>query len=73
MPKIFDQVFTALDTATHENKFPHEYDREPSDIVNEIHDWSGISDFDPENTSHVQEGVAAVEEWRAKNQYKENF
>jgi hypothetical protein len=64
---IFDQVFEALDAATHENDYPHEYDRSPADIVLEIHDWSGIEEFDPENQEDIDQGIAAVEEWRNKN------
>lgn len=49
MNTIASQVYGALDAATHENEYPHEYDRPAKDIVLEIHDWSGIEGFDPEN------------------------
>ena len=64
---IPEQVISALDAATHENQYPHEYWRSPSDIVLEIHDWSGIENFDPNNVADMDAAIEAVAEWRTQN------
>jgi len=64
---IYQQIYEALDAATLENGYPHEYECKAADIVLEIHEWSGIEGFDPENPSHVQAGCAAVATWRSDN------
>jgi hypothetical protein len=64
---IRDQVRRALDAATHENGYPHEYDRSERDLVLEIHEFSGIDGFDPENATDVAEGEVAVRAWRTVN------
>ncbi|AUQ54542.1 hypothetical protein [Phaeobacter inhibens] len=64
---IESQVKSALDAATHENKYPHEYLRPAEEIVLEIHDWSGIAGFDQDNIVDVSAAMVAVEEWRKEN------
>ncbi|MBV6635042.1 MAG: hypothetical protein KI788_03935 [Mameliella sp.] len=64
---VREQVLAALDAATHENQYPHEYDRDPEDIVREIHDWSGIAGFDFGDPAQIAIGIEAVKEWRQKN------
>lgn len=61
------QVRAALDAATHENGYPHEYDRSPEDIVREIHDWSGIEGFDHNNPADIEKGIGGVIKWRTDN------
>lgn len=64
---IPDQVYAALDAATLENEYPHEYERDPKEIVLEIHDWSGIEGFDHDFPGHIEAGVIAVNRWRENN------
>jgi hypothetical protein len=64
---ITAQVLEALDNATHGNGYPHEYERPASEIVAEIHDWSGLEGFDLEDPAHLEVAQAAVHTWRAKN------
>lgn len=64
---IYDQVYDALNNATHENGYPHEYGRHAIDIVLEIDDWSGIEGFDSYNSEHLTEAQNAVDDWRTKN------
>lgn len=64
---IGGQVKAALDSATHENGYPHEYGRGAEDVLREIHDWSGIQGFDQENPQHIADGVYAVSRWRLDN------
>lgn len=65
--RIRRQVLGALNAATHENGYPHEYARSPLDIVLEIHDFSGIEGFDQDDALDQAVGVAAVRQWRALN------
>lgn len=64
---IPDEVYSALDTATHENGYPHEYGRSPKDIVVEIHDYSGLSRFDIDFPGHLEAAERAVLKWRRDN------
>lgn len=65
--EIYNQVYEALDNATHENGYEHEWNLSPFDTVLQIHDWSGIEDFDPNNAEHLTEGENAVFDWRRDN------
>lgn len=64
---IREQVRVALDAAHHENEYPHEYGWTTEAIVREIHDFSGIVDFDPENEKDMAEACGAVWLWRMEN------
>lgn len=64
---IYTQVYEALDNATHENGYEHEYLLSHLDTVFQIHDWSGIEGFDPNDTDHVNSGHDAVTDWRRAN------
>lgn len=64
---IAQQVYAALDAAHKENLYPHDYARDPGDVVAEIHDWHGIDDFDPEFSRDMAAGRVAVREWRKYN------
>jgi hypothetical protein len=67
-PKIQTQirnfVTEALNNATHENGYPHEYQRTPEQIAAEIHDWSGIEGYDHEDPRHIEIAALAVKAWR---------
>lgn len=67
LKRIYDQVYEALDNATHENGYEHEYALSHLDTVLQIHDWSGIEGFDPNETDHVNSGHDAVLDWRKAN------
>lgn len=64
---IHSQVYNALSNATHENGYPHEWHLSPLDTVLQIHDWSGIEGFDPQDPDHINEGHDAVLDWRRDN------
>ena len=64
---IYDQVYDALDNATHENGYDHEWELTPVDTALQIHDWSGIEGFDPNNSEQLGEAQDAVFDWRRKN------
>lgn len=66
-PSIHEQILTALDAATLENGYPHDYDRSPQEQVEEINDWSGLIGYDPKNALHRAVAVTAVENWRRAN------
>jgi len=63
---IYGQAYEALDNAT-ANDYPHEYDRPETEYVLEIHDWSGILEFDLESVQNLGEGIRAVKQWREDN------
>lgn len=60
-------VYEALNHATHENQYPHEYDRPAREIVLEVNDWSSLPDFDHEDEAHISACVLEVERWRRDN------
>jgi hypothetical protein len=64
---IPQQIYCALDAAHKENKYPHDYARDPDDVVAEIHDWTGILNFDPEFMHDAATARVAVREWRKAN------
>lgn len=64
---VYTQVYEALDNATHENGYDHEYQLSHLDTVFQIHDWSGIEGFEPSDTDHVNAGHDAVLDWRKAN------
>lgn len=63
---IASQIKEALNNSV-ANEYQHEYDRPPIDIALEIHDWSGIEGFDPDDARHKSVAKCAVQEWRLEN------
>ena len=64
---VYDQVYGALDNATHSNGYEHEWYLSPFDTVLQINDWSGIEGFDETDTEIVNAGEDAVTYWRKEN------
>ena len=64
---VYDQVYEALDNATHSNRYEHEWCLSNFDTVLQINDWSGIEGFDVNDTEIVNAGHAAVTDWRKEN------
>ena len=64
---VYDQVYAALDNATHSNRYEHEWCLSHFDTVLQINDWSGIEGFDETDTELVNAGHDAVTYWRQVN------
>ncbi len=64
---VYDQVYEALDNATHGNGYEHEWHLSHLDTVLQINDWSGIEGFDEADTDLVNAGHDAVIDWRKAN------
>jgi hypothetical protein len=67
MSHITTHVMEMLDAATHENGYPHDYDRNPMDYVAEMDEQSGIDGYDSRNVAHRELAVMGVTKWREKN------
>lgn len=65
---IVDRVIEALDNEV-ANEHLHQVAKSPSDYVDEIHDFSGIEGYSPDNPEHRAAAIRGVYLWRAKNGY----
>jgi hypothetical protein len=63
------KVWEALDNAE-ANGYPHDYERTALETAEGIHDWSGLTAYDPENLNDQTIVALAVEEWRNKQKEK---
>ena len=64
---VYDQVYEALDNATHSNGYEHEWHLPQLDTVLQINDWSSIEGFNENDAEIVNAGHDAVTDWRKVN------
>lgn len=63
-PPLYFEIPNSLTAAHIENKYPHNFDRDPKDIALEIHDFSGLTDFDHDDPTMVDYAARQVKGWR---------
>ena len=62
---ITDRVVEALDNEA-ANGYPHQANKAPANYVDEIHDFSGIEGYSPDNPEHRAAAIRGVYLWRMK-------
>lgn len=60
--EIYDALYNSI-----ENGYAHEFDRHPKEYVLEIYDYSGLTDFDPDDPLDIAVGCLVVRNWRKIN------